>query len=232
MQLDRNEVVAPKMTNREAAAVISSMRAIAPIANDAFALWYQYAALAYGWDPDTDRLDLSSAQADRVYPADAAVELQLAMQRLTGELDDRAIPDPRLELDKGTFDDRIFQAEIAAALRQDGASTQAVIPHCRDQKTGKARLPRVKCDPNDPDGTARRKRKVLEPNTRQIVEVDCDAPGDCKPIDPLGGFRSLGRLAMVVLVVGGALYLFAPAALSGAIAGRGNKPRRGRRRRY
>ena len=229
----RSEAIAPKMTNREAVAIVSAIRALAPMTERGFGLWYQYAALAYGWDPDRDRLTLTQAQSEKLYDQEAAPELMLAFQKLAGELDLLQREDPRVELDRGAFDDRILQGEVIKALRDDGAEAVAVIPQCRDKKSGKVRTPRPPCDPNDADGTARRKRKVLEPNTRQIIEIDCDAPGDCKPLDPVGGIRKLEKYAVIALLIGGALYLFAPAALSGVIAGRvARQPRRGRRRRY
>lgn len=245
-----DETISPKMTNREALALIQAVRSAAPMAvsttagpREAWSLWYQFAAAAYGWDPNTDQLDTTVAQRDSIYDPDMGALLFQQIDDVAHELDARAGLDPRLELDAGAFDDPIMQSDVVRALRADGARAEVItgfrggssekqsIPMCRDKKTGKARVPRVKCDPNDPERAKRNKRLVFEPNTRQNIEIDCDNEGDCELIDPLDGPRKLARFAMIALIVGGAIYLFAPAALSGVIAGRVARNRRHDRRR-
>lgn len=223
MTINSEGVVAPKLTNREAASIIDAMRAIAPTTERKFPLWYQFAAVVYGWDPENDKIDISSAQADRFYEPDAAVELFVALQTMVFDLDDeRAGTEPRVELDQGAFDDRIFQGEVVSALRADGAKAQAIIPQCKDKKSGKKRFPRPPCDK---DGKGPKGR---DPITGVEIELPCDNPGDCEPIKPKRSIETLGWL----IIAAGVVYLFAPAVLSGAIAGRvARNSRRGRRTR-
>lgn len=136
---DDEGTIAPRWTNREAVAIIAALRAVAP----EFPLWYQFAAIAYGWEPGQNKLDRSQAQADRDYDANANVMLNLEMQRIVNDLDAARRPDPRIELDAQTWSDAAFQAEIAKALREDGAQAQFKIPlpACKDPKTGKPAKP-------------------------------------------------------------------------------------------
>jgi hypothetical protein len=159
-----------------------------------------------------------------MYEPDAAVELMVAVQTIGFDLDDERAGtlDPRATMDAKTFEDRIFQGEVISALRADGANAQAIIPQCKEKKTGKKRFPRPPCDK---DGKGPKGR---DPITGVEIELPCDNPGDCEPIKPK---RSLQTLGWVILGLG-AVYLFAPAVLSGAIAGRvARNPRRGRRTR-
>jgi hypothetical protein len=139
---DAEGTVAPRMTNREAVAVVEAVRDLARKAGAQFPLWYQFAAIAYGWAPDHDELDTSQEQSDRVYDADASVMLQLEVQEFTGDLDDRNTPDPRIDL-TDVFDHPSYRAEVAAALGQDGAQAlfKIPIPACKDPKTGKPAKP-------------------------------------------------------------------------------------------
>lgn len=141
VQEDSDGTIAPKWTNREAMAVISALRAAAGTA--AFPLWYQFAAIAYGWTPDNDRVVATAAQADEIYPADAAVQLQGEIQRITGDFDLEHRGEPRLELDSDAFGDRATILEARQALRDDGADAQFKIPlpACKDPKTGKPARP-------------------------------------------------------------------------------------------
>lgn len=227
MQIDREGTTAPKLTNREAIAIVAALRKESQRTTAGFPLWYQFAAIAYGWDPDNDRLDISDTQRDRVYPADMAVELFLAVQKLTFELEKESPTDPRLELDSGAFADNVFQGEVIAALHADGAFTTAVIPLCKDKKTGKWRFPKAACDA---DGKGPRAR---DPATGREIELPCDKPGECEP-KPIGKIAIPVTKKTALLIAAGlaAIYVFAPAALSGVIAGRGARnSRRGRRTR-
>jgi len=132
--------VAPVMTNREALALIAALRVVAAMTSEGFPLWYQFAAVAYGWNPTTDTFDVSQKQADRLYPADDATELQLAMQRLTTALDrERSDVDARLELDDNGFFDILVQGDVRRALLEDGATVafKIPVPSCKDPKTGR-----------------------------------------------------------------------------------------------
>ncbi len=139
---DSEGTIAPKWTNREAMAIIYAMRR-AVVLQRLFPLWYQFAAVAYGWDPtDASKmaLDASAKRADQIYDADAAVQLQLELQRITGELDDRkSTMSPDLRLDAGAFVDPLVVSDVMAALAADGADVQfkVPLPACKDPKTGK-----------------------------------------------------------------------------------------------
>lgn len=137
---DEEGALAPKWTNREAIAIIAAIRSAA--APD-FPLWYQFAAPAFGWEPGVNKLDRSEAQADREYDPSAAVLLYQEIRRIATELDDRQRREPRVELDAQTWTDATFQAEIAKALREDGAQAQFKIPlpACKDPRTGKPARP-------------------------------------------------------------------------------------------
>lgn len=139
---DSDGTVAPAMTNREALAIVMALRRMARATGAEFPLWYQFAAPAYAWTPGTDVLDATDRQADEEYPADAAVQLHLELQRLTAELDDRAVKEPRLEI-SDVFADGETQREVAAALRDDGARAEFKIPlpACKDPNTGKPARP-------------------------------------------------------------------------------------------
>jgi hypothetical protein len=116
-----------------------------------FPLWYQFAATAYGWDPKKrDRLVTTTKQRDALYSSSLNDELWSAMTSLADELERDAWGTPRLDLD-GRFDDVVFQGEVRAALKQDGAQAMAKIPTgaCRDKKTGKVRYPRLTDKPGD-----------------------------------------------------------------------------------
>lgn len=140
MVTDDDGTVAPRWTNREAIAVIAAVRAVA---SADFPLWYQFAAPAYGWEPGRNKLDRSEPQGDRDYEANAAVMLQLEIQRIFNDLDERRKADPRLDIDAQSWTDATLQAEVAKALREDGAQAQFKIPlpACKDPKTGKPARP-------------------------------------------------------------------------------------------
>jgi hypothetical protein len=180
---DSDGTAVPKWTSREAMAVIAALRAAA--AGD-FPLWYQFAAIAYGWTPDGDRLSATAAQADAIYPADAAALLQNEIGRLASTFDSRR-SDPRLELDSTAFDDKATIAEVAKALRDDGAEAQFKIPlpMCKDPQTGKPAKP-VK----GPDG------KWHCPGGAVMID---------DPITAL--IKALSKVAVPIALVAGAAWL-------------------------
>lgn len=126
----------PKLTNAEALKVIMAMYEAAGV--NGFPLWYQYAAVAYGWSPERDRLDTSAKRAAAWYPEDVTRELFLAMSGLALDLEVRAPSLPRWNLD-AEFSDPTIQGLVANALRQDGATVawKIPLPACKDPKTGK-----------------------------------------------------------------------------------------------
>lgn len=134
----------PAWTNREAIAVVSAMRELAKgmPAGQGFPLWYQFAAAAYGWDPKTDKLDNSMAQADRLYLGGDAVDLNAELERIVTHLDQRQHPNPRMAL-VDRFNSDTLQSEVRAALAQDGANVEFKIPlpACKDPSTGRPARP-------------------------------------------------------------------------------------------
>lgn len=132
---------APAMTNREALAIVSAMRAPAQRVTG-FPLWYQFAALAYGWSPDVGELDGRSEQADTDYPVYAGAMLSNELSRIAGELDAIGAPDARIDL-PDVWAQPALMAEIGAALQDDGAqvSFKIPLPACKDPVTGKPAKP-------------------------------------------------------------------------------------------
>lgn len=136
--------MAPKWTNREAVSLVSALRELGKGAPGGFAWWYQFAAVAYGWEPSAykDHLLASAAQADAIYPPDTAVMLNREIARIMTGLDTVTRPEPRMEL-VDVFDDNAFKSDVMEALHQDGASAQFKIPlpACKGDKDRKAGPP-------------------------------------------------------------------------------------------
>lgn len=135
-------VQVPRWTSREAAAVVQGMRGIARRAGDPFALWYQFAAVALGWEPGGG-LDSSDEQADLDYPADTAVQLSQEFTRIAGILDRAKVADPSISL-ADAWSDPKFVESVSASLQGDGAANATFkipLPACRDPRTGKPVLP-------------------------------------------------------------------------------------------
>ena len=126
----------PVISNGEAITIVMGWLAATPQGriSSLFPLWYQLAAIAYGWDPEhSDSLDTSRTQRDRAYPAPM---LKVFWDALPAKaLDDANVSSPRVDLD-GRFDDPVFQGQVRAALRDDGAEAQFKIPipgTCKDK---------------------------------------------------------------------------------------------------
>jgi hypothetical protein len=178
-------VDAPRPTNAEVVTIVMAWLAAAP--RD-FPLWYQFAAVAYGWDPTTDTLDVSSKQRDALYDADASTLLWGELFRLSSKLDADRVADPRISLD-GSFSDPVFQGEVRAALLQDGASAQfkIPIPSCRDPKTGR------------PKG-----RPQKNPKTGQW---------ECRPVlvdDPITAAKTSVLTLIAILAIGWVVFTSKP----------------------
>ena len=139
---DDDGSIAPRLTNREALSIVSALRDWGKGTRDGFPLWYQFAAVAYGWAPESDTLAITSAQADANYPIVDAMELNREIGRIAGDLDAARHPNPRMQLED-VFDRRETAQDVSVALRQDGASAQfkVPIPACKDPKTGKPAMP-------------------------------------------------------------------------------------------
>jgi len=120
-----------------------------------FPLWYQFAAAAYGWDPDVDRhggmafdaINTTEKHRASMFDIELARELWSFVAKAAHDLDDGTNTNARLELEDNAFADPVFQAKVRAALRGDGAMrSQWKVPvGCKDPKTGKATGPKLKC---------------------------------------------------------------------------------------
>lgn len=120
---------APRLTNGDVIRLTMAMLAAIGAARtrELFPLWYQYAAAAYGWSPKRDRLTTTSAQRDAFYPDVLLVEFWKSLMSIARTLDAEGVPSARLDLD-GEFSDPVFQGEVRAALRDDGAKVAFVMP--------------------------------------------------------------------------------------------------------
>ena len=183
---------APRITNGEA---VQLVRAFRVAAGSAFSLWYQYAAVAYGWDPPSnDSLDASSPQADRAYQSDITVALWMELYRLAKQLDVDGV-EAALALEND-FSDAVFIASVRDNLAGDGADAQFKLPTgtCTDKRTGRQRWPKAPCDDNG---------EFRDPFTG--ARLACDKPGDCTPTmvdDPItAGLKSLFPVALVVVAI-------------------------------
>lgn len=166
--------IVPALTNGDAIALIRAWSDAAT--PQRFPLWYQFAAVAYGWSPDRDRLLTSNKQRDELYPTEIGKELWLAMFRLSGDLDDELAASPKLITD-WAFDDAVYVAGLAGELKRDGAqaSISWKIPtgFCVDKKTRRRRVVRYPCDAN-----GQGPRNPIDPTGPRLP---CDKPGDCEP---------------------------------------------------
>ncbi len=109
-------------------------------------LWYQFAAAAYGWDPQrSDRLNTTPKQRDSKFHLSR--DLWDATHEIARALDAERKQPARLDVDADTFDDPTFQAGVRAALKADGGMKAAgkVAIGCKDPKTGKLTGPKMKC---------------------------------------------------------------------------------------
>lgn len=139
------------MTNAEAVAFIREWRDVAPGGAE---LWWQFAALAYGWSPTRDKFATSMKQAQATYSPTMQPELWQWAADIASELDARSDGQPpRIAVNKETFADLAFMSNVRARLKEDGAKATlaAKIPTgaCRDKKTGKVRYPRLTDKPGD-----------------------------------------------------------------------------------
>jgi len=140
--MDDEGGAAPRWTNREALAVVMALRRVAQ-RSAAFPLWYQFAAVAYGWSPDSDQLSAGTAQADAEYPVEIAVPLHAEVERLAAVLEAEGVQrDARLDLED-LFNDKDTIAAVRKALQQDGADAafKVPLPACKDPVTGKPAKP-------------------------------------------------------------------------------------------
>lgn len=128
----------PKLTSREAVQLVRAFSSARGRAS--FPLWYQFAAVAFAWNPSTDTLDTSTARGAKQYPAEATAELWRALHTLADEADaEQGHGAPSLYFDVDPWGDPLFAGDVRRALQGDGADAQFKIPlpACKDPKTGK-----------------------------------------------------------------------------------------------
>lgn len=142
--VDEDGKAAPVMTNREALAIVEALRRPAQRVLTGWPMWYQFAAIAYGWSANdgTPLLDGSDDRADADFPQYAAVMLCEEILRLANGLDAVRYPDVRIDL-SDVWAQPALMSEIGAALQDDGArvSFKIPIPACKDPVTGKPARP-------------------------------------------------------------------------------------------
>lgn len=118
----------PRLTNREAVALVAGFRELAKPTSEGWPLWYQFAAPAYGWDPTGDRFVTSERNADARYPDDATRELWEATKRIATNLEEeQPRREPRFELSRFRIADLDFQGDVRQALIHDGAKATPAI---------------------------------------------------------------------------------------------------------
>jgi len=135
----------PRLTNGEVIQVIMGWLAADPSVKAAWPLWYQFAAVAYGWNPTTQRMVTTPKQRDALYPSDLMHELWMSQDALAYDLDKRGITSPRLDLD-GSFDDVTMQGAVAAALAEDGGALTWGAPKPTRKATVKPKATAPKAD--------------------------------------------------------------------------------------
>jgi hypothetical protein len=178
-----------------------------------FPLWYQYAAVAFGWDPEGRAFEQSKEQGASAYPDDVDASLWSELHRIAADLDaehdaGEREDAPRLDL-ATSFQDPVFAGKVAAQLKEDngGITPTFKIPtgFCKDKRTGKRRLMRP-CGPGkrqEADGTW----TYLDPLTG--VRRPCDGAGDCPPElvdDPV---THAGKQLLPLVLILGAVWWFA-----------------------
>jgi len=190
----------PPLTNAEAVAFIREWR---DVSHASSSLWWQFAAVAYGWSPTSDALNTGAQQAGRWYAPTLAPDLWRWAEGIASELDARADGQPpRIAVDKDTFADPVFFGNVRARLVEDGARATFKIPSgfCVD-KSGRKRTPQAPCD-------KRGRGPLVGFKNGKPIYAPCDKPGDCSPEffdDPIT--VAVDRVSTLLLVVG-AVWLF------------------------
>jgi len=210
-----------RLTNGEVITVVMAwMPPTAGIRAQAFPLWDQFAAAAYGWNPATGKLDTSTKNRDALYPSALASALWTQLQDASRELDDAdhryRLDDPhrgkpRLDFD-GRWDDIVFQNTVKMTANQDGSITDTQSAHAA------FKIPIPAC--TGPDG------KPQLPKCKRVMKrwpYLCEEWEKCSPVvvdDPITKVgKDIGTLGKLALLVGAFYLLF------------DNKPKRRRARR-
>jgi len=84
--------------------------------------WYQYGALAYGWSPDADRLDVTSSQSTRPYPLLEELWSSMRASAVTADATQPAATSwVQFDTSPGDWADPTWIGLLRLALAQDGA---------------------------------------------------------------------------------------------------------------
>lgn len=169
---------APKLTNREAAALVREWHNVAPEGAERGEVWYQFVASAYGWDPPRrDYMRRDEAQASGWYPRELTKDLWSWAWTIALYADDIAGQPPRFAPQLDSFEDPVFAGTVRACLLEDGAEATFKFPtgYCKDKKTGKKRVPLPKCD-----AKGRGPYLGVDKSGKPVYGA-CDKPGDCEP---------------------------------------------------
>jgi hypothetical protein len=123
----------PKWTCREAVAVCWALKRTGSMPG-----WYQYAAVAYDWNPDTGNIDQSDRQADSQYPAYAEILLRGEVKRAQVALEQSKPKDPSLDVED-VYDLPDVQSEMLMGLKSE-SQFKIPLPACKG-KNGKPTMP-------------------------------------------------------------------------------------------
>lgn len=196
-------LAAPRLRNSEVITLV--MAWLPPAGASRFPLWYQFAASAYGWTPKSDKLDVRARRGAAWFPDSLAADLWLSLADLAERLDAERVSSPRTDMD-GAFSDVVFQGEVRAALRGDGAAAviSAKLPTgaCRDVKSGKVSSPVLECVAPDGARSAPRYRNgvpyCVAPSKLRARCADGSEPVELD--DPITGIAR-GVMSPVVRVL-------------------------------
>lgn len=120
--------IVPRLTNRDAAALVQAWRSVAPMGTRGWPLWYQFAAVTFGWNATADTLNVTTQQAGELFPLAMTADLWSALMGIANDLDNTpraaAVKPASVELDPDMFFDMTFQGEVRQALIDDGAAAR------------------------------------------------------------------------------------------------------------
>lgn len=191
-------VEVPRLTNGE---VITILTALQPplygIRAQAFPLWDQLAAAAFGWNPKTGKLDTSARNRDAWFPDVLLVELWRGLAAAAVVLDGTSMT-PRVDFD-GRWDDVVFQSIIKQAVEQDSPITDTESAHAW------FKIPLPACKGKDGKLHAPKCKSVMKRWPYLCEEVEKCAPVIVK--DPITVVRDKATNGFQMLLLIGAIWI-------------------------